>query len=224
MMRLVFLFSAEERGLFPLDDELYNQDSAASTLREQLREAADQQGEEVIERRLDAWSRLLTTFRAIHAGIEHDRLRLPAYGGSLFDPDKFEFLEGRPRGSSWLDMPADPLPINNRTVLHLLEALQLLQVRVPGGGPAEARRFPPSTSANHPRCRACSTTPPAITSRAWPARGARRRLRWQSWSFLVEHARPRPKRRTKTCDLPSVKKNFASSRSKQATQRPRKPH
>jgi hypothetical protein len=141
MMRLVFLFSAEERGLFPLDDKLYNQYYAASTLREQLREAADQQGEEVIERRLDAWSRLLTVFRAIHAGSEHERLRLPAYGGSLFAPDKFELLEGRPRGSSWLDTPADPLPINNRTVLHLLEALQLLQVRVPGGGPAEARRL-----------------------------------------------------------------------------------
>ncbi|HEX9596664.1 MAG TPA: hypothetical protein VF982_07285, partial [Anaerolineales bacterium] len=95
MMRLVFLFSAEERGLFPLDDELYNQYYAASILRSQLREAADQFGEEVIERRLDAWSRLLTTFRAIHSGIEHDRLRLPAYGGSLFAPDRFEFLEGR---------------------------------------------------------------------------------------------------------------------------------
>ena len=34
-----------------------------------------------------------------------------------------------------------PLPVNNRTVLHLLEALQVLQVKVPGGGPAEARRL-----------------------------------------------------------------------------------
>ncbi len=141
MMRLVFLFSAEERGLFPLDDDLYNQYYDASTLREQLREAADQFGEEVIERRLDAWCRLLTAFRAIHSGIEHDRLRLPAYGGSLFDPDRFPFLEGRPKTGSWLTTSADPLPINNRTVLHLLEALQLLQVRVPGGGPAEARRL-----------------------------------------------------------------------------------
>ena len=141
MMRLVFLFSAEERGLFPLDDDLYQQHYAASTLREQLREAADQFGEAVIERRLDAWCRLLTIFRAIHSGIDHDRLRLPAYGGSLFDPDRFEFLEGRPTGSQWRTTPADPLPINNRTVLHLLEALQLLQVRVPGGGPSEARRL-----------------------------------------------------------------------------------
>jgi len=30
---------------------------------------------------------------------------------------------------------------NNRTVLHLLEALQVLQVRLPGGGPAEPRKL-----------------------------------------------------------------------------------
>ena len=33
------------------------------------------------------------------------------------------------------------MPVNNRTVLHLLEALQMLQVKVPGGGPVEARRL-----------------------------------------------------------------------------------
>src|SRR5206468_7169818 len=74
-------------------------------------------------------------------GIAHDRLTLPPYGGSLFDPDRFVFLEGRAPGSSWRDTTATPLPVNNRTVLHLLEALQVLQVRVPGGGPAEARRL-----------------------------------------------------------------------------------
>src|SRR5262249_43749661 len=37
--------------------------------------------------------------------------------------------------------PARPLPINNRVVMHLLEALQMLRVKVPGGGPAEARRL-----------------------------------------------------------------------------------
>jgi len=133
MMRLVFLFAAEERGLFPLDDPLYNQCYAASPLRAQLREAADAFGEEVIERRTDAWHRLLATFRAIFAGIEHDRLRLPAYGSSMFDPDRFPFLEGRPAHSTWRTTPARPLPINNRTVLHLLEALQMLQVKTPSG-------------------------------------------------------------------------------------------
>ena len=69
MMRLVFLFSAEERGLLPLDDDLYSLSYAASTLRAQLREAADQSGEEVLERRCDAWSRLLATFRAVYGGV-----------------------------------------------------------------------------------------------------------------------------------------------------------
>lgn len=141
MMRLVFLFSAEERGLLLLGDPLYDQYYAVSTLREQLREDADQHGEEVLERRHDAYSRLLATFRAVHGGVEHEAMRLPAYGGTLFDPDRYPFLEGRASGTSWRDHPAVPLPIHNRDVLHLLEALQVLRVKVPGGGPAEARRL-----------------------------------------------------------------------------------
>ena len=83
MMRLVFMLSAEERKLLPLDDSLYADHYAVSTLRAQLRELADQHGEEVLERRFDAWSRLLAAFRAVHGGIYHERLALPAYGGSL---------------------------------------------------------------------------------------------------------------------------------------------
>ena len=44
MMRLVFLFSAEERGLLLLGDPLYDQSYAVSTLSEQLRETADHGG------------------------------------------------------------------------------------------------------------------------------------------------------------------------------------
>ncbi len=141
MMRLVFLFCAEERGLLLLGDPTYDQFYAVSTLRDALRQAADRHGEEVLERRCDAWSRLLATFRAVHAGVDHEAMRLPAYGGTLFDPDRFPFLEGREPGTHWTNSFANPLPIDNRTVLHLLEALQILQVKVPGGGQAEARRL-----------------------------------------------------------------------------------
>src|SRR5205085_9448620 len=68
MMRLVFLFSAEERGLLLLGDPLYDQHYAVSTLREQLREDADQHGEEVLERRLDAWVRHKRLDAAIRQG------------------------------------------------------------------------------------------------------------------------------------------------------------
>jgi hypothetical protein len=140
MMRLVFLFSAEERGLLHLNEQLYDDNYAVSTLREQLQEVADHYGEEVLERRHDGWARLLATFRAVHGGVNHQDLMLPAYGGSLFDPDRYPFLEGRAQGTRWQSSPAAPLEINNRVVLHLLKSLQMLQVKVPGGGPAEALR------------------------------------------------------------------------------------
>lgn len=142
MMRLVFLFCAEERELIPSKPfPVYEQNYSVSTISKQLRELADQHGEELLERRYDAWPRLLAAFRAVYGGLKHDDLHIPAYGGNLFNPDRFPFLEGRKRGTSWKESEANPLPVNNRTVLHLLEALQLLQIRMPGGGPAEARRL-----------------------------------------------------------------------------------
>lgn len=125
MMRLVFLLSAEERGLLLMGDERYEANYALSTLRMQLRK----ESEEILERRWDAWSRLLAIFRAVYGGIEHENLRLPALGGSLFDPDRFPFLEGRAKGSNWRHDAATPLPIDNRTVLLLLEAIQQFQGR-----------------------------------------------------------------------------------------------
>ena len=54
MMRLVFLMSAEDRDLMPMDNPLYAQHYAVSPLRGQLRERADQVSEAVVERRHDA--------------------------------------------------------------------------------------------------------------------------------------------------------------------------
>jgi hypothetical protein len=129
MMRLVFVLCAEERGLFLLGDPAYDQHYAVSSIRSSLREDESQQGPEVLERRHDAWSRMLAVFRAVYGGIEHETLRMPALGGSLFDPDRFPFLEGRAKGTSWREEPAVPLPIDNRTVLLLLTALQVLEQR-----------------------------------------------------------------------------------------------
>ena len=135
MMRLVFLFSAEERGLLLLGDPLYDEHYAVSTLVARLQETADQHGEEVLERRHDAWVRLLSTFRAVYGGVQHERMKLLPYAGNLFDPDRFPFLEGRKPGTTWKDTPATPLPIDNRTVLHLLRSLQYLELH------GEARRL-----------------------------------------------------------------------------------
>lgn len=127
MMRLVFVLCAEERELLLLGDPTYDQCYAISTLRGQLTEEANLHGPEVLERRHDAWSRLLAVFRVIYGGVEQESLRMPAMGGSLFDPDRFPFLEGRRKGTRWCETFATPLPIDNRTVLLLLNALQVLE-------------------------------------------------------------------------------------------------
>lgn len=138
MMRLVFLFTAEERGLLPLSDPLYADSYAASPLRAALQEEADRHSEEPLERRSSAWHRLLAGFRAVHGGIRHDQLRLPPYGGELFDPERFPFLEGRDREVANAGQTvAEPLPIDDRTVLHILDALQLLHT--PGGSGSAQR-------------------------------------------------------------------------------------
>jgi hypothetical protein len=125
MMRLVFLMAAEERGLLLLGDPRYDTFYSASNLR--MRLIKEDAG--VLSTKYEAWAQLLALFRVVFGGIKHQTLRLPALGGSLFDPDRFPFLEGRAKGSHWRDTPADPLPIDDRTVLLLLEAIQLFEGR-----------------------------------------------------------------------------------------------
>ena len=128
MMRLVFILSAEERGLLLLGNTTYDNHYALSTFRQRLRRVSSN-AHELLERRHAGWSRLLALFRAIYGGIEHSDLRLPAMGGSLFDPDRYPFLEGRAKGSNWLTDAADPLPIDDRTVLLMLDAIQSFEGR-----------------------------------------------------------------------------------------------
>jgi len=141
MMRLVFLLYAEERSMLPADNDLYAATYAMGPLRERLREAADLHGEETLERRCDAWCQMLATFRAVYGGVRGGGLDLPAYGGGLFDPDRHPFLEGRPVGSDWQQYASRPLPISNRTVLHILEAIQVLGAGKRAGGKTEAVRL-----------------------------------------------------------------------------------
>lgn len=134
MMRMVFLLAAEERGLLPLGDDFYDRSYAASTLREQLVADASRLGDEALEHRQAAWHRLLALTRAVHGGVSHLDLAIPPYGGGLFDPDRYPFLEGRARGNPWREHESRPVPIDDRTVLEILDSLQVLRF-----GKAEAR-------------------------------------------------------------------------------------
>jgi hypothetical protein len=114
MMRVVFLLFAEERGLLPADNDLYVQAYSAGRLCEDLEEVARDSSEENLEHSTAGWMRLLALFQAVHTGIEHPRLTLPAYDGSIFDPAVFPWL--------------DRLRIEDRTVLHMLRAVQYVEI------------------------------------------------------------------------------------------------
>jgi hypothetical protein len=125
MMRVVFLLFAEERRLLPSDDDLYVTAYSVGHLVEQL-EQADSLGA-VLGQRTAAWHRLLAVTRAVHSGVAHEDLRLPAYGGGLFDPDRYPWLEGRPDAGT-PGAAARPPAVDDRTVLRMLRAVQYVVI------------------------------------------------------------------------------------------------
>lgn len=63
--------------------------------------------------------------------LHDDRLQLPAYGGQLFDPDRFPFLEGRVPGEPFDYGTVDDRllkAINNRVMLAILRSLRWLEL------------------------------------------------------------------------------------------------
>jgi hypothetical protein len=139
MMRLVFLLVAEENDLLPVDNPHYQQLYAIRTLRQSLDDERHANPEQ-LETRSTAFHRILATTRAVHAGVRHDALAVPAYGGDLFDPDRFPFLEGRPPGSSWRSASGTPIPVTDLDVLAILDALLVLRF-TSGSGVTDTRRL-----------------------------------------------------------------------------------
>lgn len=113
MMRVVFLLFAEERGLLPTDNELYARAYSAGRLGAELEQRALEGSEVDLEHSCAAWHRLLALFGAVHAGVDHPRLHMPAHDGGLFDPEAYRWR---------------PLSLDDRTVLHVLRTVQYVQV------------------------------------------------------------------------------------------------
>lgn len=113
MMRVVFLLFAEERGLLPSDNELYARAYSAGRLGAELEQRALEGSEEDLEHSTAAWHRLIALFEAVHGGVDHPRLQMPGHDGGLFDPENYLWL---------------PLSLDDRTVLHMLRAVQYVTV------------------------------------------------------------------------------------------------
>ena len=93
LLRLVFVLYAEDRGLVS-SDSVYSNYYSITGLFERLRADAGRYPD-TMDQRYGAWAQLLTLFRLIYDGGRHAALAIPARRGYLFDPDRYNFLEGR---------------------------------------------------------------------------------------------------------------------------------
>lgn len=113
MMRIVFLLFAEERGLLP-QSQLYRESYGFSELADRLG-ARQREGRSHGQ---DAWHRLLAVSRTLYGGAAFEDVRIPAYGGSLFDPSRFRWLAAEDGAGSLR------LRIDDETMLAALHAVQ----------------------------------------------------------------------------------------------------
>lgn len=127
MMRVVFLLFAEERGMLPTE-RLYWDSYAIRELLDDLKDRALAHGEEHLDETHDVWHRLLAVSDALYFGVNYDEMRMPAYGGSLLDPNRFPWLTST-------DQHGLRVRVSDRVMLHVLQSVQEAMVR------GEARRI-----------------------------------------------------------------------------------
>ena len=131
MMRVVFLLFAEERGLLP-QGRLFTAGYGISEELDVLDDRAREEGSESLDGTHLTWHRVLATSRALYQGASFEDIRLPSYGGSLFDPARFGFLTTRSERGTLA------VAVSDRVMLEVLRAVQVAELR---GQPARRISF-----------------------------------------------------------------------------------
>lgn len=131
MMRVVFLLFAEERSLLP-QGRLFTMGYGISGELDALDSRAREEGTESLDGTHLTWHRLLATSRALYDGATFEDMRLPSYGGSLFDGARFPFLTARD------ERGVLAVTVSDRVVLEVLRAVQVAQLK---GQPARRVSF-----------------------------------------------------------------------------------
>lgn len=130
MMRVVFLLFAEENGLLP-QESLYEAGYGLAPQLDRLEAIALDRGEETLDGTHEVWHRLLATSRALYQGVSFEDLRLPAYGGSLMNPDRYSWLTERDEAGRLR------IAVSDRVMRAVLDAVQVARV----GGDARRVSF-----------------------------------------------------------------------------------
>ncbi len=131
MMRVVFLLFAEECGLLP-QTQLFTGGYGISDELDTLDQRARDEGAEALDRTHLTWHRLLATSQVLYRGASFEDIRIPSYGGSLFDPDRFGFLTTCDAHDTLA------VVVSDRVMLEVLRAAQMAELR---GEPARRISF-----------------------------------------------------------------------------------
>jgi hypothetical protein len=131
MMRVVFLLFAEERGLLP-QGRVFTMGYGVSDELDRLDDRERDESAEVLDASFLTWHRLLATSQALYRGASFEDIRIPSYGGSLFDPDRFSFLTTCNEHGTLV------VRISDRVMLEVLRAVQVARLR---GQPARRISF-----------------------------------------------------------------------------------
>ncbi len=131
VMRCVVVLFAEARDLLPRDNPIYHGSYGIQGLREQLDRQAGGRGHERLRDRCSAWPRMLSLFRLVYEGSDHEALPVLRYGGGLFVPgdrnSKDLILKALGAFEDTRNTPADA------TVHRILELLCRSKVKVRQG-------------------------------------------------------------------------------------------
>jgi type I restriction-modification system DNA methylase subunit len=119
MMRIIFILFAEERGLLPINQVLYGRTYGLSGLLDEL-ESENRRDATILDRSSSVWYRLLAASNSLFFGASFEDMRMPAYGGSLFDPNRFSWVYKTSDGTG-LD-----LVVNDRVMLNVLKSIQVV--------------------------------------------------------------------------------------------------
>lgn len=130
LMRVIFLLFAEERGLLP-QHQMYRDSYAIAGVRVDLERQAQIATEEALDHTWETWHRLLAASSAIYSGATFEDTRMPAYGGSMFDPTRFPWLRST-NAHGLLTVR-----VSDRVMLKVLQAVQIALV----GGEARQLSF-----------------------------------------------------------------------------------
>ncbi|MBO2694668.1 Eco57I restriction-modification methylase domain-containing protein [Shewanella algae] len=123
IMRLLFTLYAEENGLLPHGNVIYDRSYGVLHLLTELEETR-RLAPEKLKYSYAAYARLLASARLLHDGSVDPDIHIAAHGGQLFDPDRYPLLDGRAKNGEWPTEVPEPPKVRDAVIRDILRSLK----------------------------------------------------------------------------------------------------